>query len=214
MEGYWNVQTLGSSFFCNSFQHWNDIIAWMRTYETRYNLSFSKNNAGDKREGGVGEGEGGRRREEEFPKESFQKDARRRRMFSFLFSRAIIVPWGFLGCLMSLDVDPFCPGAVSAMDKLMMRGAHHRQLDIRLRQRDAMLYTIQVRDKRKDLRARRIGTSRGGLTRGFARVQASCCDESNRTARKVVPRSCEFWEQIGSKRDEMRYRPIGSTIED
>lgn len=103
-------------------------------------------------------GGGGRRREEEFPKESFQKDARRRRMFSFLFSRAIIVPWGFLGCLMSLDVDPFCPGAVSAMDKLMMRGAHHRQLDIRLRQRDAMLYTIQVRDKRKDLRARRIGT--------------------------------------------------------
>lgn len=69
---------------------------------------------------------------------------------------------------MSLDVDPFCPGAVSAMDKLMMRGAHHRQLDIRLRQRDAMLYTIQVRDKRKDLRARRIGTSRGGLTRARA----------------------------------------------
>lgn len=56
------------------------------------------------------------------------------------------------------------------MDKLMMRGAHHRQLDIRLRQRDAMLYTIQVRDKRKDLRARRIGTSRGGLERALERI--------------------------------------------
>lgn len=202
MEGYWNVQTLGSSFFCNSFQHWNDIIAWMRTYETRYNLSFSKNNAGDKREGGVGEGEGGRRREEEFPKESFQKDARRRRMFSFLFSRAIIVPWGFLGCLMSLDVDPFCPGAVSAMDKLMMRGAHHRQLDIRLRQRDAMLYTIQVRDKRKDLRARRIGTSRGGLTRARADLREYRPRvATNRIGRreKLYPEVVNFGSRLGAR---------------
>lgn len=86
MEGYWNAQTLGSSFFCNSFQHWNDIIAWMRTYETRYNLSFSKNNAGDKREGGEGEGEGGGEEEE---KKSFQKRVSKKMLVEeecFLFS--------------------------------------------------------------------------------------------------------------------------------
>lgn len=90
-------------------------------------------------------------------------------LFSFLEPSSLGVCWvsDEPGC------RPVCPGAVSAMDKLMMRGAHHRQLDIRLRQRDAMLYTIQVRDKRKDLRARRIGTSRGGLERALERICAS-----------------------------------------
>lgn len=54
----------------------------MRTYETRYNLSFSKNNAGDKREGGEGGGE-----EEE--KKSFQKRVSKKMLVEeecFLFS--------------------------------------------------------------------------------------------------------------------------------
>lgn len=113
-------------------------------------------------------------------KKSFQgpKDARRRRMFSFfslLLLFSFLEPSSLGVCWVSDEPGcrPVCPGAVSAMDKLMMRGAHHRQLDIRLRQRDAMLYTIQVRDKRKDLRARRIGTSRGGLERALERICAS-----------------------------------------
>lgn len=116
--------------------------------------------------------EGGRK------KKSFQgpKDARRRRMFSFFF---LLLLFSFLEpsslgvCWVSDEPGcrPVCPGAVSAMDKLMMRGAHHRQLDIRLRQRDAMLYTIQVRDKRKDLRARRIGADWNARWSGFARVR-------------------------------------------
>ena len=74
---------------------------------------------------------------------------------------------------------PVCPGAVSAMDKLMMRGAHHRQSDIRLRQRDAMLYTIQIRDKRGDLRAggsKRVGTNRHALERISREYRAESID--------------------------------------
>lgn len=136
-------------------------------------------------------------------------------LFSFLEPSSLGVCWvsDEPGC------RPVCPGAVSAMDKLMMRGAHHRQLDIRLRQRDAMLYTIQVRDKRKDLRARRIGASRGGLERALERICAStspvlrsciAINQGNRIGSGTKSRDTKFW--ILREREINRRRRSGGWI--
>lgn len=115
------------------------------------------------------------------------KDARKR-----MFFRAII-PWAFLLVWWAWMSRPVCPGAVSAMDKLMMRDVHHRQLDIRLRQRDAMLYTMQVRDKRRDLRAG--GSKRVEADwRAFERIRAAI-------ARSIDTRALRELENFGKRVD-------------